>query len=159
MRGKLISVCAAVLFAVAAGGASATVTSVPKLRVSPASGKPGSTFTVHFTAHGPTGPSDGSSHYYELTSSGGRGKSCLHSASMAPTVTRSNQAMAVKLSPAKLGGHWCTGTHSGSVTETVRPACGPIVAGPAGAEVREAIACPQFIMVDRIGTFSFKVSG
>jgi hypothetical protein len=145
-----------VAMGVAAGSALAALPiSAPKLRVTPATGTPSSTFTVVFRAPAASGRSGsfGMLRRYELSASGPAGASgCVDSLSLAPTATRAGQWLHVKLRPAARRAGWCPGEWSGAVNEVALPACGPVVAR-AGS-----VLCPQYIeLVDRIGRFAFSV--
>lgn len=144
------------LTAVATGSALAALpNSAPKLRVTPASGDPTSTFTVVFRAPAASGRSGsfGLLRRYELSASGPAGASgCVDSRSLDPTAARAGQMLHVKLRPAAGGAGWCLGEWSGVVNEVGLPDCGPVVARTG------MILCPQYIaLVDRIGRFSFRV--
>ena len=155
MKGLRVLVVLVVALAAAGAVASAaTPSSGSKLRVTPASGKPSTTFTVHFTAPGPSGTSGGTTRSYSLTASPAHaGHGCIDSVGVAPQPTRSDQAVAVKLNPRGLGGRWCASTYSGRITETIRPSCGPPV------NTSDGVACPEYIAIAPIGTLKFRVTG
>jgi hypothetical protein len=84
---------------------------------------------------------------YSITASKqGGGRGCISRITV-PDANPPTHAR-VTLSPRAAGGSvWCKGTFRGHISETARPICG----GP-------AVACPQFILVDRnVGTFTFRV--
>src|ERR1700691_3176443 len=115
--------------ALAAGPAGAQA---PKLRVGPRTGHTSTSFVVHFNAPVATGRGATMIYGYELSAQGPTASSgCLATAAATPRAHFAGQAMAVKLNPAHLGGHWCLGTYSGRVIETAAPVCGPPVNGAA----------------------------
>jgi hypothetical protein len=150
LRGVGVVLAAGITAAVAAA-ASATSTVPPRLPVTPASGHLHTRFTVHFTAPSPSGQSGGQNHAYRLIASPAHRRSgCIDSVSMAPTASSAGEAMAVRLRPRRLGGRWCAERYAGRVTETVEPACQPIMQ-------RRTAVCPQYIALITIGRFSFRV--
>ena len=114
-----------------------------KLTVTPAKGGPTSRFVVQFTTAYPTGTSGGTIRTIELKASGPASapKGCIDRIAMPVTVTVPGlQRVSMSVRP-----RWCAGTYSGSITETIRPNCQP------------GVACPQYIALMPIGTFSFLV--
>ena len=135
--------------------ATATAMTQQRLAVSPASGHPRTTFTVHFTAPARSGTNGSQTHGYHLSASPATRRSgCINSVSISPIATADREQMAVRLDPAKLGGRWCAERYSGAVTETTQPTCGPpVMAAPS----RSGIVCPQYIALTTIGQFGFRV--
>ena len=150
-----IAVVLGVLSAAVACGATAAAGTAPTLAVSPPSGHARTTFTVHFTAPAPSGRSGTEARSYHLSAAPAKRRSgCVDSVAATPIATTANQAMAVRLAPRNVGGRWCTEKYTGEVTETIQPACSPILPG----QTRRAIVCPQYIALVPIGTFSFRVT-
>jgi hypothetical protein len=139
--------------AATACAAAAATTTPPKLKVTPSSGPPRRTFTVHFTAPEASGRVGVQDRRYQLSAAPAHPRSgCIDSVALSPQATRAGEKLAVALRPRRLGGHWCTGTYTGQVDEISGPACGP------PTQVQPAIVCPEFAtLMSRIGTFSFRV--
>jgi hypothetical protein len=140
----------------AASAFAALPSSTPKLRVTPATGTPTSTFTFAFRAPAASGRSavGGMLRHYDVSASGPAGASgCRDYLSLVPTATRTGERLRVRLKPPGAGARWCVGEWSGTVDEVAVPACGPVVAR-AGR-----IMCPQYIeLLARLGTFEFRVT-
>jgi hypothetical protein len=153
MRSWGIRAVLAAAVALTALGVSAAAMGVPtasttKLRVTPAKGAPHTVFTLAFTAPRATGLGPGTATRLQstlsVTASGPRHASdCVAQISRSPTAARNGEMIHVRLAPGS--GEWCRGTYSGSVNETGTPVC------------RAGVACPQFIMVTPVGSFSFTV--
>jgi hypothetical protein len=125
---------------------------IPRLRVTPASGRATTVFTIHFDARQPSGRSNGFMYAYTLNAAPQRpARGCATAVTFAPRATAAGQSLAVKLVPSRFGRHWCKGTYTGEVGETVGPGCGPVTDGP--------VACPMYMVLERIGTFRFTVKG
>jgi hypothetical protein len=147
--GAGIALATAVTTALAA---TAIAASPLQLVVAPASGHRSTTFTVHFVAPAASGIYGTTTHGYSLVATGPRQRSgCTDSVALAPVASSAGEAMAVRLRPAR-GQRWCGGRFTGHVDESSRPNCGPPVAE------RSEFECPQFVLVDRIGDFRFKVA-
>ncbi len=150
-----ITLLTAVTTVATASALAVLPSSAPKLRVTPATGTPRSTFIVAFRAPVASGRSveGGMLRRYDLTASGPDGATgCSDSESLAPTAARAGEWMRVRLKPTGADPSWCAGAWSGTVNEVAVPACGPPV------DRSEMILCPQYIaLVDRIGRFEFRV--
>lgn len=120
------------------------------LTVTPSHGTPSTRFVVNFTttATTTTGTSGGTIRTMMIQASGSaRAPSgCTNRVEQGVNVRRVG-AQHVGLSAGSGGAHWCRGTFSGEVQEESRPNC---TAG---------MACPQYIRLQTIGSFSFVVRG
>jgi hypothetical protein len=125
---------------------------IPRLHVTPASGSATTVFTIHFDARQASGRSDGSMHAYTLNAAPQRpARGCVTAVTFTAYATAAGESLAIKLVPGRFGRRWCSGTYTGEVGETVGPGCGPVTDGP--------VACPMYVLLERIGTFRFTVSG
>jgi hypothetical protein len=101
---------------------------------------------VRFTAPQATGTADGAGHSYSVAAGGPQHThGCLDSVRAQPVVKRAGEAMAVRLRAGAQPGHWCPGSYHGTVSEVIRPVCA------AGT------ACPQYVVLRPLGSFSFRV--
>jgi hypothetical protein len=135
---------------VAAGASGVAGAQVPlggkKLTVTPARGGSSTRFVVQFSTAYRTGTTASEIRAIEVRVSGPRGaaRGCTDSPTV-PVSVRVPGLQRVTLSPGAPRARWCLGTFSGSVEETIRPNCRP------------GLACPQFIAIEPLGTFSFVV--
>jgi hypothetical protein len=148
---------------VSSAGAATARSRGAAVAVSPARGGPRTTFTVRFTAprrSGATRPhfSDGAIVTYLVRAAGGRvGPRCESSALARPLATRAGERMTVRL---RSSSGWCAGRWAGTVTEVVRPGCGPVSRAHARSSIMPV--CPQesaaLVASVPLGRFAFTVS-
>lgn len=118
------------------------------LNVTPATGDPNSVLTFSFRAPMASGRQHGLELSYGLSVTGPRGSGCIATHGVTIPPVRQGQAVSIPLGPAQLGGRWCVGTYSASVTGVARPVCEP------------GEMCPQFIrLVAVAGPASFRIAG
>ena len=117
--------------------------------VTPGTGGPRTTFTVHFVARGSIGPVGGSGVDYTaaVTGAGGAGTHCVGTTSAAARAATKGQPATIVLDPAQAGGSWCLGLHRVRVIELQSPRCA------------SGMMCPQFVrVIATIGTATFRVT-
>jgi hypothetical protein len=126
---------------------SATSSSTPsRLTVSPSTGAPTTTFTLHFNAPASSGKLGQTRLGYTVSLSGPAGAGCLSARSVGLPTALKDTPIPVALDPAKLGGTWCAGTHTARAVEVETPICSP------------GTMCPDFIrVVGTVGTATFRV--
>jgi hypothetical protein len=158
---RLAVVTASVLWLVGCGsatsaqpgaGASSTSTASSsiqsRLTVSPSTGAPTTTFTLHFNAPASSGKLGHTQLGYTVSLSGPAGAGCLSARSVGLPTALKDTPILVALDPAKLGGTWCAGTHTARAVELQTPICSP------------GTMCPDFIrVVGTVGTVTFRVLG
>jgi hypothetical protein len=135
-----LSVIVALIASICSAAALAVTITSPVLRVTPAVGKPGSTFRVKLTRPIDTGPS--TSVYATVSLTKHHHGSCQAGAGEA-TGDVPDHLTQLEFSPGV--GKWCVGTYTGSAQETITPVC---TAGQ---------PCPQYIAVQQLGHFRFVV--
>jgi hypothetical protein len=143
---RIVIVCVvAVACSAAVAGAAAQRGHV---RVRPATGTPGTTFTVSFRAAHASGAYGSLQRLYVVSGSTATARpGCVASFALRAGDVAAGAIVRVALSPARLGGELCPGSYGGRVIEEGRPVC------------RADVACPQFIAVlAYIGQFSFEVT-
>ncbi len=144
--GAIAAAALAVAASLATAAAGGTLPKTP-VAVSPASGSPGTTFTVAYRTVSHTGRVGASiiGDEVQVTSSGGM-RGCIPSASASAPAAAKGALVRVRLVPESLGGAWCSGTYRGRIVETARPYCAP------------GKLCPQFIVLrGTLGTFTLTV--
>jgi hypothetical protein len=135
-------------------GASASSTSAgssstpSRLTVSPSTGAPTTTFTLHFNAPASSRSLGHTRLGYTVSLSGPAGAGCLSARSVGLPTALKDTPIPVALDPAKLGGTWCAGTHTARAVEVETPICSP------------GTMCPDFIrVVGTVGSATFRVLG
>jgi hypothetical protein len=148
-RARQIGVLAAAVVAAVAWAGVATA-QVPiggkHLTVTPSHGTPSSRFVVNFTTTTTTGTTGGTIRTMMIRASGSNHapSGCTNRIEQGVNIRRAG-AQHVGLSAGSSGAHWCRGTFSGVVQEEIRPNCTP------------GTACPEYIAIETIGSFSFTV--
>jgi hypothetical protein len=128
------------LAAIWAAAALAAMIKSPVLRVTPAVGKPSSTFRVKLTSPIDTGPS--ANVYATVSLTKQHHGDCQAGAGEA-TGNVSDHLTQLEFAPGV--GKWCVGTYAGSAQETITPVC------------KVGQPCPQYIAVQQLGHFRFVV--
>jgi hypothetical protein len=147
VRGTVFSVVAAVCVSVIAAFGAVTAAASSEsvhITVKPSSGPPTTHFRVSFKAPASSEPSSTSSRY-QLRVSGPTRKGCESSVTHPLSSVHAGQQVHVTLAPGAPAHVWCQGKFSGQLQEIVVPVCSP------------ARACPQFIAIVTVGSFSFRV--
>lgn len=111
--------------------------------VSPASGSPGTTFTVSFTV--PPTVAAGRVRGLWVSANGPAGGGCASTALATPASAPPGARTSAALAP-RGGMGWCPGEYSGRVVATLAPDCKP------GA------VCPMVLVALPVGRFSFRVA-
>jgi hypothetical protein len=150
----------AFMVAAAPVGALGVVGTLVPVQVGPSSPSPTTTVTVSFrlpAATTPGGPVIGPvssdeamtrSDEIDVVGRSGRAQ-CLHAGEARVPVAAAGTMVHVALSPAALGGSWCTGRFTGEVVQTEEPNC-------AATAHR---ACPMYMLLPQIiGRFHFTVA-
>jgi hypothetical protein len=148
-RGMRLIVGTAAAAALAAAALAHAAPPAARVAVSPSTGAPATTFEVGFRAPSATGVA-GSVQRHDVVAgsvAGGR-RGCVASFSVRAPDAPTGEMVRTALAPARLGGRWCAGRWSGTVTELQTPVC------------RAGQACPQIIvLLGVVGRFSFAVRG
>jgi hypothetical protein len=151
---------AACMVAAAPVGALGVVGTLVPVKVGPSSPSPTTSVIVSFrlpaatTPGGPVGgpvsPDDAMTRSDEIDVAGRGGRAqCLHAAEARVPVAAAGTMVHVALSPAALGGSWCTGTFRGEIVQTEEPDC-------AATPHR---VCPMYMVLPQIiGRFHFTVA-
>lgn len=147
----LVAVPIAVAPTGAAGAARpprATSESLIPAHVRPAAGGPRSAFTVRLRIPTQTGTFGQFRRMDSLAVTGPRHKGCASNMEMGLPAAAAGSTVRVRLVPGRPGGHWCTGTFHGVITETQSIVCG-------GTPAR---ACPMLMTAPRtLARFRFRV--
>lgn len=129
----------------AAFTAGSAVAPSPHITVTPSYGSSHTQFVVRFRAPLSTDGGDSRFEHYAVAASGPSERGCVsNTGTVVPPVAK-GQLVTVRLDPGGQFHAWCRGAYHGTVTRTVRPACG----------FREI--CPMFIAVLPVGKFEFRV--
>jgi hypothetical protein len=139
-RAPLLGALVAAIASICAAAAVAVTITTPVLHVTPAVGKPSSTFHVKLTSPIDTGP--GATVYATVRLAKRHHGSCQAGAGDA-TGDIPDHLTQLKFSPG--AGKWCVGTYTGSAQETITPVC------------KAGQPCPQYIAVQQLGHFRFVV--
>jgi hypothetical protein len=132
----------------ASSTSTASSSTQSRLTVSPSTGAPTTTFTLHFKAPASSGKLGHTQLGYTVSLSGPAGAGCLSARSVGLPTALKDTPIPVVLDPAKLGRTWCTGTHTARAVELQTPICSP------------GTMCPDFIrVVGTVGTVTFRVLG
>lgn len=155
----------AVLAVVGLGAVPALAQSSTKINVSPRTGGKNAKFGVRFQA----ADSVGSGSQYTISATGPTNKhGCVASASQTVFSAQQGTTIKVMLTPGS-GKRWCVGKFKGTVQRVIRPVCGGCPPPPTTMKnmiicpMQTRIACPeskareQFIAIEPVGTFSFRV--
>jgi hypothetical protein len=146
-RGRFRTVKAVAASLVLAGALAGTASArSPAVAVKPGWGSPKTHFVVTFIAPRTAGTSGGSFSPYIVSASGHQGRHCASATRALVAHARRGQRVAVTLVAPGRSHTWCRGTFAGSVSQMIRPECGP----------REL--CPMFIALVPVGRFEFRVS-
>ncbi|MHB8690090.1 MAG: hypothetical protein ACYDHH_02495 [Solirubrobacteraceae bacterium] len=136
----LLGVLVAAIASIWAAAAVAATITTPVLHVTPAVGKPSSTFRVKLTSPIDTGP--GATVYATVSLAKRHHGDCQAGAGEA-TGDVPDHLTQLEFSPGV--GKWCVGKYSGYAQETITPIC------------KAGQPCPQYIAVRQLGHFSFVV--
>jgi hypothetical protein len=156
----------AVLALAGLGAVPALAQSSTKIKVSPRTGGKKAKFGVSFQS--PDSVSSGSQ--YMISATGPSNKhGCVASASQSVFSAQQGATVKVMFKPGA-GKRWCVGKFKGTVERIIRPVCGGCPPPPTTTmknmvicPARTQIACPeskareQFIAIEPVGTFSFRV--
>jgi hypothetical protein len=134
---------AAVPTAAGALGASTPV------RVSPGSGGIHTDFKLRFTIPDATGMFANVDRSDSISVNGPSRQGCVGQTELPLHSAAAGTAFQVRLNPAHLDGHWCTGTFRGMLMESQTPICEPVPV---------QIVCPDYELAPQVlGRFTFHV--